>query len=293
MGPGGRLLDGGEHWACTAGVHRVVDLSLLGPRHMAGGNPDNVYWAEAFDRYGVLNAFVTAAVVGLIGLGLGGQACVLAHASSLSPSPPSAVGKGKGRGKAAAATTTTTIKTPPVLQAQARLAALWAGAGLACVALSFLLERVAGVPCVPAMLTPSFLGWAVGTGLLTLAGLYVMMGTPCVSALLKKRRGRHGGCFSFLRRRQGEEGEEVKKEEKGAEEEEEEVRWSAPALVALGRNPLLVYVGHSLLQRRFPFGMASDGGGGVVEGLAVGLVGVASWAAVAWALERRGIVFRA
>jgi hypothetical protein len=92
----------------------------------------------------------------------------------------------------------------------------------------------------------------------------------------------------WRRRQRWSQGEkEVEKEEK------DEKRWAAPALVALGRNPLLVYVGHSLLKGRFPFGMAVTDGGSLVEGLAAGLVGVVSWAGVTWALERRGIVFRA
>jgi hypothetical protein len=305
LGAGGRLLDGGAHWACTGAVHRMVDLSLLGAAHTAGAGSEpaaGLYWTEPFDRYGVLNAFVLAAVVGLVGLHVGGRASCLAHPALAPARSKQRGGKGKGKLKqgaagatavatsaAAAAAAAAATVGPPPLAANARLAALWAVVGGACVALSFVLERVAGIPCVPAMMTPSFLGWAVGTGLLALAVLYVLMGTPCLSTLLCRRVGGRSALWQCGGR--GGRGEGAGEGGEEGEEKDDGERWTAPALVALGRNPLLVYVGHSLLKRRFPFGMASNGS--LVEGLAAGCLGVASWAAVAYALERRGIVFRA
>lgn len=74
------LTEGGSYWACTGAIHRLVDESLLGPSHMdAGGLTKDVYWTEAFDRFGVLNAFIMSAVVSLVGVTLGGRICALVH----------------------------------------------------------------------------------------------------------------------------------------------------------------------------------------------------------------------
>ena len=59
----------------------MVDQSLLGLAHMDdGGATKEVYWTEPFDRYGVLNAFITAAAaVSLVGLTVGGRVCAMVH----------------------------------------------------------------------------------------------------------------------------------------------------------------------------------------------------------------------
>ena len=288
MGMGGRLVDGGVYWACTGGIHRLVDLSVLGAAHTAAAGDEpaaSLYWTEPFDRYGVVNALVLAAVVALVAATVGGRACLRAHAAPQEEEE----GQGADGGSKTIVAADRNARFP---RARPSVAALWAALGAGLVALSFILEHAAGIPPVPALLTPSFLGWALGTGLLALAALYFLMGTPPLSVLLLRRRGR---CCWKDRQRQEEEGAQ----EQEQEQEQEPEPWTAPALVALGRNPLLVYAGHCLLRRRFPFGMdvastsSSAGGGTVVEGLAAGCLGVASWAAVAWALERRGIVFRA
>lgn len=144
-------------------MHRAVDESVLGKRHMdGGGRTREVYWTEGFDGFGVVNAWMLVGVVSLVGLTMGGRVCkVLLPASSSS----SASGK----------------NCPPSLprpRVHWRLVALWGGASLAFLLLALLLHLVFAIPPVAALLTPSFLGYALSSGFALLLSLYLLMTLP-------------------------------------------------------------------------------------------------------------------
>lgn len=168
---------------------------------------------------------------------------------------------------------------------------------------------------VPAMLTPSFLCRAIGSGLLLLTFLYVAMGRAPPQLLLhlytlhlapKAASSEEEGAGQGEpqekekksdKKEEEEETEEEQEEEKEEEEEEEKFRaflqqpWKGGPFLSMGRNPLLIYAGHCLLKSHFPFNMASNGS--AVEDLAAGCLGVAAWASLAHYLDRRGVYFKA
>lgn len=61
-------IEGGVNWACTGGVHTLVDENILGVAHMSkGGETSQIYWTDPFDKYGILNSFITAGIISIMG----------------------------------------------------------------------------------------------------------------------------------------------------------------------------------------------------------------------------------
>ena len=148
--------EGGVNWACTGAVHKLVDENVLGLAHMGnGGETSSVYWTDAFDKYGILNAFITACIVSIVGMTIVGRTYatfhVRSHHGSIGYSP----------------------------RADIRLVLIWLALGIVLAGLGLHLHTQGVIPIVPAMMTPSFCFWTSGTGLTTLAVLYALMGTPC------------------------------------------------------------------------------------------------------------------